>query len=145
MQIQDVFEKLRPKLATILRVDPETIAMGSSLVTDLDAESIDLAETLMVLEEMFNITVTDDSIAAYLMGGLDATEFYDEERNVTPAGREGLAKLIPSVGADVLVDGELNMYNLWKVLTVEFLCTYVVDADSALPSNRPPGSQSPRA
>lgn len=53
-------EELKNMLAKQLRIDVNTIRDDSNLVTDLGADSIDLVEMLMLIEEHFGITITDE-------------------------------------------------------------------------------------
>ncbi len=56
-----VFEKVKSLLADKLNVaDPDSITMESNVVTDLHADSLDVVDMLMSLEEEFNISVPDD-------------------------------------------------------------------------------------
>ena len=56
-----VFEKVKSLLADKLNVaDPDSITMESNIVTDLHADSLDVVDMLMSLEEEFNISVPDD-------------------------------------------------------------------------------------
>ncbi len=56
-----VFEKVKSLLPDKLNVaDPDSITMESNVVTDLHADSLDVVDMLMSLEEEFNISVPDD-------------------------------------------------------------------------------------
>lgn len=56
-----VFEKVKSLLADKLNVaDLDSITMESNVVTDLHADSLDVVDMLMSLEEEFNISVPDD-------------------------------------------------------------------------------------
>lgn len=56
-----VFEKVKSLLADKLNVaDSDSITMESNVVTDLHADSLDVVDMLMSLEEEFNISVPDD-------------------------------------------------------------------------------------
>ena len=56
-----VFEKVKSLLADKLNVAaPDSITMESNVVTDLHADSLDVVDMLMSLEEEFNISVPDD-------------------------------------------------------------------------------------
>lgn len=54
------FEKVKKLLAEQLNISPEIITLKSKVIEDLGADSLDVVEMLMVLEEEFNITVTDE-------------------------------------------------------------------------------------
>ncbi|MBQ2804894.1 MAG: acyl carrier protein [Clostridia bacterium] len=55
-----VFEKVRKLLAEQLNVSADSITMESNVVTDLHADSLDVVEMLMSLEDSFGITVPDE-------------------------------------------------------------------------------------
>ena len=64
-----VFEKVQQLLAEQLNVAPENITMESNIVADLHADSLDVVEMLMSLEDNFNIQVSDDDAANLLTVG----------------------------------------------------------------------------
>lgn len=54
------FEKVRKLLAEQLNIAPEKVDLKSRVIEDLGADSLDVVEMLMVLEDEFNITVSDE-------------------------------------------------------------------------------------
>ena len=54
------FEKLKKVIADVLNVDPEEITMESTFVDDLGADSLDVFQIIMGLEEEFDIEVPDE-------------------------------------------------------------------------------------
>ena len=57
-----IFEKIKAVLVEQLDVDPEKITRDTDLMTDLGADSLDLVELIMTLEEEYGISATDESI-----------------------------------------------------------------------------------
>lgn len=56
-----IFEKVQKLLAEALNIeDASTITMESNIVQDLGADSLDMVELLMSLEDNFGITVPDE-------------------------------------------------------------------------------------
>ncbi len=55
-----IFEKVKSVIAEQTGIDPETITMESSFVEDLNIDSIDLIELIMMLEEEYNIEFSED-------------------------------------------------------------------------------------
>jgi len=55
-----IFEKVQEKIADQLSIDSEDIAMESSFIEDLGADSLDIVELLMALEEEFDIEIPDE-------------------------------------------------------------------------------------
>ena len=55
-----MFEQIKKALADQLGVDASKITAESKIVEDLGADSLDVVELLMNLEEEYNITVSED-------------------------------------------------------------------------------------
>jgi acyl carrier protein len=55
-----IFEKVVEKVAEQLGIDAEEVAMESSFIDDLGADSLDIVELLMALEEEFDIEIPDE-------------------------------------------------------------------------------------
>ena len=51
------FEKLKKVIAEVLNVDPEEITMESTFVDDLGADSLDVFQIIMGIEEEFDIEI----------------------------------------------------------------------------------------
>ena len=58
-----IFENVRDALAQQFEVDPESITMDTNLVDDLGADSLDVVELIMSLEDMYGISITDEDAA----------------------------------------------------------------------------------
>ena len=58
-----VFEKLREIFANQFGLDPETITESTDIVSDLGADSLDVVEMLMTLEDEYGITIEDEKVA----------------------------------------------------------------------------------
>ena len=57
-----IFEKVQKLLAEALNIDdPAKITLQSNIVQDLGADSLDMVELLMSLEDNFGITVPDEA------------------------------------------------------------------------------------
>lgn len=56
----DIFEKVRSIVANQLGVEEEKIGLETSFVEDLDADSLDLVELIMALEEEFDMEIPDE-------------------------------------------------------------------------------------
>ncbi len=57
-----MFEKVRDVIVEELDVEKENISLESHIINDLDADSLDVVELIMALEETFDIKVDDDSV-----------------------------------------------------------------------------------
>ena len=58
-----VFEKLQAMIAEQLNLDKDEIKLESNIVKDLHADSLDLVETLMNIEDEWGITIADGDVA----------------------------------------------------------------------------------
>lgn len=58
-----IFENVRDALAQQFEIDPETITMDTILIDDLGADSLDVVELIMSLEDLFGISITDEDAA----------------------------------------------------------------------------------
>ncbi len=70
-------EEIKEMIAKQLRIDADSIEDDSNIVTDLGADSIDLVEMLMMIEERLDITITDEE-AAELKTVRDVVDFIEE-------------------------------------------------------------------
>lgn len=55
-----VFEKVKKLIVEQLGVEEDDIAMESSFIDDLGADSLDIVELIMALEEEFSLEIPDD-------------------------------------------------------------------------------------
>ncbi|MCH4008048.1 acyl carrier protein [Companilactobacillus sp.] len=60
MSEQEIFDKITGLLADKFEVDKSTITKETSFTKDLDADSIDLVEFVLELEEEFGSEIPDD-------------------------------------------------------------------------------------
>lgn len=56
------FEKVRSAIAKQLHIPEETITMESTLIEDLKADSLDIVELIMDLEQDYGIEIPDDEL-----------------------------------------------------------------------------------
>jgi acyl carrier protein len=63
MNRDEVFELVRRHLAEELEVDPAKLAEGTRFKEDLDADSLDLYELVMELEDTYGISVSEEQAA----------------------------------------------------------------------------------
>ncbi len=57
-----MLEQIRELLANELRIPVEKITDDAAIIEDLGADSLDVVEMLMALEETFSITVPDEDV-----------------------------------------------------------------------------------
>lgn len=58
-----IFEKVAELVAEQLGISKDTVKIESNIVEDLGADSLDVIEMLMTLEEEYGITIPDDKIS----------------------------------------------------------------------------------
>lgn len=56
----DVEDKIRKIIVEQLGVDVETVKPESSFIEDLGADSLDIVELVMTMEEEFDLTIPDE-------------------------------------------------------------------------------------
>lgn len=58
-----VYEKLREIIATQFGIEESSITEQTDIVSDLGADSLDVVEMMMSLEDEFAVTIEDEKIA----------------------------------------------------------------------------------
>ena len=56
------FEKFRACAVEVLQVEADAVVPEATFADDLDADSLDLVELVMALEEAFDVTVEENEI-----------------------------------------------------------------------------------
>ncbi|MEX2658655.1 MAG: acyl carrier protein [Acidimicrobiales bacterium] len=59
---EDNFETFKKCAVEVLQVTPEQVTMEAKFGDDLDADSLDLVELVMALEEAFDIEVPEEEL-----------------------------------------------------------------------------------
>ncbi|MCD8097602.1 MAG: acyl carrier protein [Lachnospiraceae bacterium] len=67
------FEKLRDIIAEVLNVDADEITTETTFVDDLEADSLDIFQIIMGIEEEFDIEIANDDAEKIVSVG-DAVE-----------------------------------------------------------------------
>ena len=75
--MEQIFEKIRAILAEQLDIDEDRITMDSNLAEDFDADSLDVVDVIMSLEDEFGIEVPDEAIEELHTVG-DVVRFVEE-------------------------------------------------------------------
>lgn len=74
MTKKEIFERVRGLLAEQLSIEEETIEMSSNFIDDLNADSLDIVELIMTLEQEFNLSIPDEEAERIRTVG-DAVDF----------------------------------------------------------------------
>ena len=56
------FERFKKCAVEVLAVEPDKVTIDARFGDDLDADSLDLVELVMALEEEFDVTVDEDEL-----------------------------------------------------------------------------------
>ncbi len=71
---EEIFAKVRGHLAAELEIDPERIKDPTSFREDLDADSLDLYELVMELEDVYGVSMSEEEATKIKTVG-DAVDF----------------------------------------------------------------------
>ncbi len=74
MSNDQIFEAVQKILVDQLGVDEDLISMESNFIDDLKADSLDIVELVMAMEQEFNISIPDEEAERIKTVG-DAVEF----------------------------------------------------------------------
>lgn len=74
-----VFEKIRTILCEQLELEENQVTMESSIMEDLGADSLDLVDLLMSLEDQFNLEVPDEDVEKIKTVG-DLVRYVEEKQ-----------------------------------------------------------------
>lgn len=77
MNKDEILEKVRDILVEQLEVDPDDVKLEASFQDDLNADSLELVEVIMELEDQFNVKISDEEARSLTTVG-EAVEFIAE-------------------------------------------------------------------
>jgi acyl carrier protein len=77
MTKDEVFSLIQGRLAELIECDPETIKLETRLEEDLEADSLDLVELAMSLEEELSLEIPDEELEG-IRTVRDAVDFVAE-------------------------------------------------------------------
>lgn len=58
-----VYDTVRELLAHQLEIDPSVINMETDVIDDLGADSLDVVELIMAIEDEYDIVITDEGVS----------------------------------------------------------------------------------
>jgi acyl carrier protein len=73
---QETFERFKKCVVDVLSVDPDKVVPEAKFADDLEADSLDLVELVMALEEEFGITIPEEDLE-HVETVNDATKLVD--------------------------------------------------------------------
>ena len=75
----DIFEKVREITAEQLNIDEDQVTLDASFINDFEADSLDIVELMMALEEEFDMEIPEDDIEKIVTVG-DAVEYISDNQ-----------------------------------------------------------------
>ena len=75
----DIFEKVKEITVDQLGVDEDVVTLDASFINDLEADSLDIVELMMALEEEFDIEIPDED-AEKISTVADAVDYIKERQ-----------------------------------------------------------------
>ncbi len=75
----DIFEKVKEITVEQLGADEDAVTMDASFINDLEADSLDIVELMMALEEEFDIEIPDED-AEKISTVSDAVEYIKDHQ-----------------------------------------------------------------
>lgn len=76
----DIFEKVKKITVDQLGADEDAVVMEASFIDDLEADSLDIVELMMALEEEFDIEIPDED-AEKISTVKDAVDYITEHQD----------------------------------------------------------------
>lgn len=58
----ELFDRFKGHAVTVLAVDPDKVTPEASFADDLDADSLDLVELVMALEDEFEVSIEEEEL-----------------------------------------------------------------------------------
>ena len=81
MSVEDIFQTMRELVAEQFSLEPEEVSMETSFEDDLGADSVDVVELVMAMEEEFELGMTqEDEVKAIKTVG-DAVNYVAAKLN----------------------------------------------------------------
>ncbi len=77
MSSEEIFEKIKNIIVDLLQVPEDSVTLESHFIDDLGADSLDLVELIMGIEEEFNIEIPDGEAEKVVTVG-DVVEYIKE-------------------------------------------------------------------
>ena len=128
-EIMAVYPTVAATIADALGCDAEEVTLESSLVEDLDAESIDFLDLVFRLERGFKLKIPRGKVVEEARGDLSEAEF-EQKGMVSEAGLERLRSFLTEVPAERM-QAPLRSDDIPRLFTAETFCKMVVRAQHA--------------
>lgn len=77
--MESTFEKVKKTIADKLGVESDKITENSSFIDDLGADSLDVVDLAMALEDEFGVKIEDDKLEKFVTVG-DVVSYLDSKK-----------------------------------------------------------------
>ncbi|MHC4661098.1 MAG: acyl carrier protein [Planctomycetota bacterium] len=104
MKREQIESGVRESIAQVLNVESQTIGMGSRLIRDLGADSLDLLELTFLLQQKFGVVISSKAVSKRAQEALGDRPL-EVDGVYTPEALEELRKAMPEVPREELHDG----------------------------------------
>jgi acyl carrier protein len=78
-KLDDTFERVRSIVVNHLGVDPTKVTLATSLINDLEVDSLEQIELIMKLEDAFDVMISD-RVAEAIVTIQDAVDYVGRQR-----------------------------------------------------------------
>lgn len=123
-EIDAIYQQVADIVADALGCDEDEVKPDSSLINDLDAESIDFLDIVFRLEQEFKVKIPRGKAIEEARGELSEGEF-EQGGVVTDAGLAKIKTYLPEVPAERISD-PLKSAEIPKLFTTETFCKMVL-------------------
>jgi len=131
-EIDAIFPKVAEVIADALGCEVSDVKPSSSLIEDLDAESIDFLDLVFRLERAFKVKIPRGKIVEDARGDLSEAEF-EQKGIVTEKGLAQLREYLSEVPADRFKT-PLKAADIPRLFTPETFCKVVLRAQKNAPA-----------
>ncbi len=131
-EIDTVYPKVADVIADALGVDVDEVKPNSSLIEDLDAESIDFLDLVFRLERAFKVKIPRGKIVEDARGALTEAEF-EQKGVLTDKGLAQLKAFLSEVPADRFKT-PVKAADIPRLFTPETFAKVVLRAQKAAPA-----------
>ena len=80
MSSEEIFEKVKAIIIDLLQVSEDSVTLDANFIDDLGADSLDLVELIMGIEEEFNLEIPDGEAEKVVTVG-DVVDYIKENVN----------------------------------------------------------------
>lgn len=123
-EIEEIYPTVAEIVADALGCDEDEVKPDSSLIEDLDAESIDFLDIVFRLEREYKVKIPRGKVVEDARGDLSEEEF-EKSGVVTAEGRKNLMEYMSEVPAERFPD-PLKSAEVPKLFTTETFCKMVL-------------------